>query len=209
MDQKVLVFKKSILKSLGEFQGFTLDVERYLPKILNPKNSFFIDRKTAETNNYYKQIISYVILRYKNSLFSYVRGKKSAEKRLIGMRSIALGGHIEQIDLRFSSSDRELYIKAAQREINEEVLINSSYYEHIVALVNDDSNEVSKVHFGILHIWDLFEPKVFKREGNITKASFITVRRLIDFYPELETWSQIALNVIEDPRIPPHSPSGA
>lgn len=202
MNQKILVFETKILDSLGYFKGFTLDVEKYLPTILNHRNNQFIEREEAENNINFKQVISYVMLRYDGMLFSYIRGKQAEEERLIGKRSIGLGGHIEQIDKRYSSSTRDLYINAAQRELAEEVIIESSYKTHIVALINNDLTEVDKVHFGILHIWDLFEPKVRKREQGITKIAFINISKLKHLYDELETWSQIALSVIEDPRTP-------
>lgn len=205
MDQNVLVFEAAILERLGEFQGFTLDVEKYLSTILDPKNNRFISRNTAEQSPSYKQVITYVVLRFKDSLFSYVRGRQAREKRLVGMRSIALGGHIEQADARVTASNRELYVTAAQRELNEEVSIDCPYFEHIVALINDDTSDVSRVHFGILHVWDLAKPKVAKREEEITKAGFVTISRLKDLYPKLEIWSQITLDVIEDPRIPRYS----
>lgn len=202
MNQRILVFETNILDSLGYFNGFTLDVEKYLPTILDHRNNQFIERKEVENNINFKQVISYVMLRYGGMLFSYIRGKQTKEERLIGKRSVGLGGHIEQIDMKYSSSTRDLYINAAQRELAEEVVIESSYKNHIVALINIDSTEVDKVHFGILHIWDLFEPKVKKREQGITKIGFIKLSKLKHLYDELETWSQIALSVIEDPRTP-------
>jgi predicted NUDIX family phosphoesterase len=95
-----------------------------------------------------------------------------------------------------------MYLEAARREVNEEVKIDTSYVEHIVALINDDSTDVGKVHLGIMHIWDLAEPKVTKREGLITRAGFVPITRLKTKLDELETWSQIALQALEDHRVP-------
>lgn len=195
MNQKVLVFRAEILKALGEFQGFTLDVERYLPTILDPANIFFLDREKAEHSPEFKQLIAYVVLRHKDSLFTYIRGKRSREARLKNLRSIALGGHIEQIDVETASS-RQLYYLAAKRELDEEVIINSEYIENVIALINDDSNEVGRVHFGILHVWNLREPYVLSKEELILSEGFIPMRQLKQSN-ELENWSRIALNILE------------
>jgi hypothetical protein len=53
-----------------------------------------------------------------------------------------------------------------------------------------------------MHIWDVAEPKVTKREGLITQAGFASIEELKKNITELETWSQIALKVLEDPNVP-------
>lgn len=208
MDQEVLVFETAIIKRLGEIQGYTLEVEKYLPIILDPSNCQFMSRSVAEHDPRYKQLIPYVVLRFQDSVFSYVRGKKSGEGRLITKRSIGLGGHIEPRDNNLFSLNGTLYYEAAKREVNEEVELGSPYTEHVVALINDDSNSVGKVHFGIVHIWDLAEPKVKKRGGEITHTDFAAIGSLRAAIDDLETWSQITLAVLEDPRIPPYAMEG-
>ena len=202
MPQQVLVFETEILRKLGAFQGYSLDVDAYLPTLLDPGNNRFMDRQAAEQDPRYKQIIPYVVLRFGDSVFSYVRGRLSGEARLRQCRSIGLGGHIEPGDRSLFSSDRHLYLEAARREVHEEVALNTAYTEHLVALINDDSNDVGKVHFGIVHIWDLVDDAVSKREGLITQAGFLSLDRLKGRADELETWSKIALQVLEDPRVP-------
>jgi predicted NUDIX family phosphoesterase len=105
--------------------------------------------------------------------------------------------HIEQIDQKQSSSDRMVYLSAARRELTEEVKINSPYYERVVALINDNTTEVDKVHFGILHIWDLVYPNVERKEKKITDISFMEISKLIKIYPNFETWSNIAIEIIQ------------
>jgi predicted NUDIX family phosphoesterase len=146
--QMVLVSKLEMVDGIGMFQGYNLDVDKYAPVLLDPLNNLFMNRDLAERDERYKQIIPYVVLRYVDSIFSYVRGKKSSETRLMAMRSIGVGGHIEPIDQSLFSSDRDMYLEAARREVNEEVKLDTMYREHVVALINDDSTEVGKVHLG-------------------------------------------------------------
>lgn len=202
MGQLVLACKSSLIQKVGGFQGFSLEVNKLLWTILEPENNFFLNRDRAENSPEYKQLIPYVVLRYGDAIFSYVRGKKSSEARLVAMRSIGVGGHIEPIDQSLFSSDCDMYLEAARREVNEEVKLDTIYREQVVAIINDDSTEVGKVHLGIMHIWDVAEPNVTKREGLITQAGFVHIEELKKNLDELETWSQIALQVLEHPTIP-------
>mgnify|MGYP001574470425 CR=1 FL=1 len=202
MDSSVLVVEANKVERVGSFQGYVTNVQDYLSVLFSPRNNLFILRTQAEQDTRYKQLIPYIVLRFRDSVFSYVRGKRSSESRLVAMRSIGVGGHIEPIDLNLFSSDRDMYLQAARREVHEEVQLDTPYVEHIVALINDDSTDVGKVHLGIMHIWDLAEPKVTKREGLITQAGFLTLDAINARFEELETWSQIALRVLRDPLIP-------
>ena len=202
MGQLVLVCESSLIRKVGAVHGYSLEVNKLLGTLLEPVNNFFLDRDRAENNPEYKQLITYVVLRFGDSIFNYVRGKKSSESRLVAMRSIGVGGHIEPIDQSLFASDRDMYLEAARREVNEEVKLDTMYREHVVALINDDSTEVGKVHLGIMHIWDVAEPNVTKREGLITQAGFVHIEELKKNLDELETWSQIALEVLEHPAVP-------
>lgn len=201
MGSHVLVVDAKKMELIAQFQGYRMNVSEYLSVLLRPQNNLFLLRTQAEEDKNYKQLIPYVVLRYSDSIFSYVRGKKSSEARLVAMRSIGVGGHIEPVDQSLFSSDRDMYLEAARREVNEEVKLDTPYHESIVALINDDSTDVGKVHLGIMHIWDLAEPKVTKREGLITQSGFVPIETLKANLGELETWSQIALRVLDDPSI--------
>ena len=209
MHSSVLVVGSRALDCVGPFQGYVSNVHDYLAVLLSPQNNFFLLRTQAEQDIRYKQLIPYVVLRYRDTAFSYVRGKRSSESRLVAMRSIGVGGHIEPADQSLFSSDRDMYLEAARREVSEEVQLDSPYYESIVALINDDSTDVGKVHLGIMHIWDLAEPKVTKREGLITQSGFVSIESLKANLEELETWSRIALQVLDDPSVPKWSHSVA
>ena len=75
--------------------------------------------------------------------------------------------------------------------------VRTNHTDNIVALLNDDSNEVGRVHLGIVHFWDLEEPKVEKREQMITQMSFMAPEELQQVRDNLETWSQKCLDSID------------
>ena len=203
MSERVLVFEAELLNELGRFQGFSLDVEWYLPRLLDPHHAFYVDRALAECDTALKQLIPYVLLRFESSFFTYVRGRVSAETRLHARLSIGLGGHISEGRERGGSRGETLYRSAAAREVNEEVHIDSTYCEHIVGLINDDSDDVGRVHFGIVHIWDLrADRSVRPREEQIEALGFLTINDLRAQEERLENWSRIAIEMVADARVP-------
>jgi predicted NUDIX family phosphoesterase len=195
-DENILVVRRSLLEELGMFQGLSFDVERYLPVFLKREHNFFTPRPPAETNPDLKQIIPYVLIVHGDKVFHYVRGKKSGEQRLVAKGSLGIGGHMNDTD-GFFFFDDAAYRNAVQREVEEEMFIEAPYTNHMVALLNDDSNEVGKVHLGVVHIFKLADEKARKRESVITEAGFLPIAELRQRRDALETWSQLCLDGID------------
>ena len=192
--ENVLVIRRSLFDQLGAFQGLNFDPEKYLDAILSRGSNFFIPRPEAESNPAYKQIIPYALIVFQNSLLHYVRGKKAGEQRLIAKGSIGVGGHMNETDESLFAMDEQAYRAGVEREVNEEIKIDTPFEDHIVALLNDDSTEVGRVHLGIVHIFKLKEPKVQKREAMITGLTFLTKEELVSRRKSLESWSQICVD---------------
>ena len=208
-DEQVLVIPTQVFNDAGLFQGLSRDVERYLPRLLNPGKCFFMPRARAEDDPSHKQLIPYVLLRYRNQLFHYTRGKGMGENRLHGLRSVGIGGHINPIDQFLPSppikragfrKDPEsggegthLYRQGMLREVSEEVRIDTTYREVLFGFINDDSTPVGQVHLGIVHLFELAEPKVQRRELDLTNAGFAPIAELAAKKGAFETWSQFVL----------------
>ena len=207
-DENVLVFESRLLHQIGHFQGLNPNVEPYICAIFTPGNCFFMPRPAAEQEPRYKQVIPYVILAYGDSLFSYVRGRSSTEGRLVGLRSIGIGGHISDKDAALPGLElhnearvsglHRLYIDAVRREAEEEVSIDCEYEAHEVAVLNDDQQEVGRVHFGIVHVFRLGAPRVSKKERLVSEAGFVSAAELAPSIAEFEGWSQICIRAICD-----------
>ena len=147
-------------------------------------------RSEAETAPQYKQIIPYVIMAHGDKYFSYSRGAEGGEKRLVGNRSIGIGGHIDSTD---NDDPYTAYQLGIQREVDEEVFVETDYTEKTIAIINDDSNSVGQVHLGVVLLWELKNPSVRARENQISDPRFETLEELYEGYDELETWSQLCL----------------
>jgi len=196
-EEQVLVVERKVVEQVGMFQGVTLDTGRYLEKLFVRGVLEFMPRSQAETNPDYKQLIPYVIMACNGKYLSYVRGKRAGEKRLVGNRSIGIGGHINPVDDEaplFDADFRQMYLTAVAREVAEEVTVEAEHTDTIVALLNDDSNEVGSVHLGVVHYWSLDSEKVSRKEQMITQMAFMSPGELQEVRDSLETWSSLCLD---------------
>ncbi len=196
-EEQVLVVERKVVEQIGMFQGLVFDVERYLSKIFVEGVPRFMPRSKVEEDPSFKQLIPYVIMTAGGKYLSYVRGKQAGETRLVGNRSIGIGGHINPADdmpLFHSHTVRETYLEAVEREVAEEVSVETTHTDRIVALLNDESNEVGSVHLGVVHLWNLDDEKVSKREQMMTQMAFMTGAELEEVRDTLETWSALCLS---------------
>jgi len=192
--EQILVIPRSVFDSVGAFQGICLAPAHYLEQFLIPENNLFMERRQAEGDPSFKQLIPYAILTFQGKIFHYLRSSSSGEKRLRTKGSIGIGGHINPEDTHFLNLDQKGYLKGVLRELHEELIVETHFENRVVALINDDSNEVGRVHLGIVHRIDLVSQSVRPREQDILEPSFLLPDELHQKREFLETWSQICLD---------------
>jgi predicted NUDIX family phosphoesterase len=196
-EEMILVVRRSLFDALGSFQGLNFDVEHYLPAFLARENNFFMPRSEAESDPAFKQIIPYVLLTHEGRVLHYVRGKKAGEQRLVAKGSLGIGGHMNDSDEGLFAMDRDAYNISVQREVGEELQLSSAYTNRTVALLNDDSTEVGRVHVGVVHVFELETDDVRKGEAMITELQFLDRPALAARREAMETWSQICLDHLD------------
>jgi len=189
-DEQVLVIPTSVLHAAGLFQGLSRDVEHYAPRLLDAKHFTFLPRSLAEDDPSFKQLIPYVVMKYRDHVFHYTRGQGAGEKRLRALRSIGIGGHINPSD---HAESEHPYRQGMLREVVEEVALGSAYTESCLGFINDDATPVGLVHLGIVHVFELAEPKVQKREADLVHTGFKSIAALSGELDTFETWSQFVL----------------
>jgi len=198
--EQVLVVPTELFHKLGHFQGFTDDVERYLDELFSPEHVSYRPRHDVEEDPSFKQLIPYCILRYApdESVFQYTRGAGQGEGRLHAKRSIGIGGHISLSDAE-ADGDLHPYEEGLRRELAEEVIVETTFQQRCVGLINDDETDVGRVHLGVVHLLDVHRPQVKPREADIVEADFQPVRRLLQQLDQFETWSKICLEALFHP----------
>ncbi|HSK08994.1 MAG TPA: hypothetical protein VK911_05415 [Vicinamibacterales bacterium] len=194
--EQVLCIPRALFDEIGAFQGVTTDIAAYIPRILEAQNTVFVPRARAEDDPSFKQIIPYVLIRKGKLLLHYVRGKGSGEKRLVALGSIGIGGHINDRDETLFGTGLDFYHDAVEREVHEELRMDGPFRSEIVALINDDSTPVGRVHLGVVHLCELTDQHVSKGEPCITDLRFLALPELQERRPQMETWAQLCLDFI-------------
>lgn len=189
---RVLVVPSAELDRLGRFQGFSGEAERYINHLMAPPLAQFQPRSQVEDDPSFKQIIPYVVFRTGEQVFCYTRGASQGETRLHRLRSLGVGGHVDEADAD-GRPTLEAYEMALRRELEEEVDVQSPGTLRRVGLINDDSTPVGQVHLGVVHVYDLEHPAVTPRESGLADSGFYPLRDLWDARDRFETWSRICL----------------
>jgi predicted NUDIX family phosphoesterase len=189
--EHVLCIPTLLFHQLGHFQGFMANAAPYFKTLFDANYTTYRPRDEVESDPGFKQLIPYCIFRCGETVFHYRRGKMQGEGRLRGLRSIGIGGHISSTDADTAEAS---YLAAMEREIDEEVFLESAYTQKCVGLINDDLTDVGRVHLGIVHIFELEEPKVRPREESIIETGFALPAELTKDSSGFETWSQICLD---------------
>lgn len=201
--EQVLVVPAEVLDELGRFQGFSADIARYLAPLLRCERLAYRPRREMEDDPTYKQLIPYVVLEHilpngEAMVFSYTRGGGGGEERLHAKRSIGVGGHISTLDAAHedASTDEGLYRRGLERELAEEVRIETPYTERLAGLINDDETPVGRVHLGVVHVFTLEAPEVSSAEAELAEGRFLPVDRVLAEIDAYESWSQIAVGAL-------------
>ena len=195
-DERVLCFKRELLEAAGVFQGISLEVERYMGLVTRARNLVTLPRSEAEHDPRFKQLIPYVILVSGERILRYRRGVGGGEKRLHGLWSVGIGGHISEEDRDLFSSDDAGYYDGMWREVKEEVDLEP-LREAAVAVINDDSTDVGAVHFGVVHIVHVAGESIAGRRWGILAPEFVPVRTARADTSGYESWSSLCLQHID------------
>lgn len=160
------------------------------------------DRRFCESDETKQQLLPYIVaVNQHEKIFCYSRGNAGTEKRLVGNKSIGLGGHVDDVP-QFDMSLYTWMQDEAEREVFEEVGLKPLAALEFVNLLVDQTNSVGRVHVGLLAFAHVNVPDVgvAAEEGHIEKGEWLTVAELQELAKngELENWSAMALEQLAD-----------
>jgi predicted NUDIX family phosphoesterase len=199
LEGQILVVPRSkLFENIDPPDGFgTKDVETFLETIRSKHE--FANRKEAENRPDLKQIIPYILVAHippdkpDKHIFLMKRSTLQDEERLRDLYSIGVGGHLNpQLD-----SAEDPVTSGLTRELNEELVITADYRLKLIGYINDESNPVGQVHFGLAYTAFVQTPEVEVREKDLMSGAFATLSEAESVYPEMETWSQIVFRNID------------
>jgi len=201
VEEQILCFNREILRSYPAKTFYDESLWNQILARLEPKA-----RSLAEHDYDSKQLVVYVLINHGETFLSYQRTPKTTETRLKALYSIGIGGHVNVDDQMqptlFGAKEaawKDFVLKAVRREVSEEVQIEgaNALEPKLICFVNDDSNDVGKVHFGVVFVMKLAQPSVAIRgERGIGKLSFRTLPELVLMRDTLETWSQLLVDFL-------------
>lgn len=156
----------------------------------------FLNRKMAEKNSAYKQIIPYIILQTRDKRKIAAYNRHGSEKRLHDLWSIGIGGHINPIDGNQKDvSFQQLLLTGMKRELSEELIkMPANDSPVFTGVIGEELTEVGKVHLGAVFTILTDHPHEYVPGKELDQFHWADVNTISDF--NLELWSTIALDLI-------------
>ncbi|MBI2971515.1 MAG: NUDIX domain-containing protein [Candidatus Aenigmarchaeota archaeon] len=193
-DKLIMVVKRQVLLADDHFDGFKpKDDIDFESRIL--KHHRYMKRGLAEHDPGHKQPIAYIIIvnPQTKKVFAYQRASHDSqysEKRLQGKWSWGLGGHIDKID----GADDNPIRASMRRELAEEAEVTVDALR-VLGYINSDTDDVGKVHFGILYVIETRQGAVMPKAPEIDHGTFMSIDELqvLCATADVEDWSRIAL----------------
>jgi len=194
LEESILVVKREHLMSeYEEWHGLRHDnLNRYLT-IVNTKKEFML-RSAAEQDPRYKQIIPYLVFMHEGRIFVMQRTGGASETRLQNKYTVGIGGHIRQEDIK----SNDLYMWA-NREFHEEVAYEDTLTIEPLGVLNDDTNEVGRVHMGFVFLLNGTSDAI-RIKSELKSGVFMSLEECTTMINHFESWSQIVLHALKERR---------
>lgn len=195
-DEQIIVVPRTTLfdNEKNAFNGFLSKNDEKGNNIFNSLRQYDVKRRgDMEEDPGFKQLISYCLLENQNGeILVYERLSGGGEERLHGQSSIGVGGHMN--DVVGVDSINEVLRVNAQRELEEEVGLPTEDSQNMeyLGFINDDNNEVGKVHMGVVFKITVNSNDVEAKETDTLRIKWIEKGK-IESYDDFETWSALIL----------------
>lgn len=160
-------------------------------------HGIFKPRNVLENDCTYKQIIPYAVICFDDETYLFRRTKKQTEVRLHNLYSLGVGGHMNPVGDRI---DVAYMHHELRREMNEEVLVHDDCQIASivpVGFINDDTNDVGKVHIGVLYQINLTNKSIEINEKEKMTGKWIKESELKDYYERMESWSKLYVDLLK------------
>ena len=165
--------------------------------VLKPENIVWVERKSAETDSGFQQIIPYVLLQKSDGTFACYE-RHGNEKRLHGKWSCGIGGHIDEGDE--ADSLDQIVMNGMRRELGEELknFTPSKIRLSYLGIINETESEVGQMHLGLVFIAkceDGYTPVAADELKNMEWKSGAQFENL-----EKELWTDLAFTLLKTER---------
>lgn len=186
--EEILVVRRNILfTNTPAWHGVKKEIfDDFVNNIEQHAN--YIPRAHAETNPEYKQVIPYLVFKYEDKFFVMQRKATASEQRLANKYSLGIGGHIRQDDIK----NNDIF-DWSKREFAEEVDYQGELKISTIGVLNDDSNEVGKVHLGMVILLEGDNGNISIKDEHKSGA-LMTLEECKAIGNNMESWSKLILD---------------
>lgn len=197
-DEQIIVVNRETIFSheKNHFNGFISIEDQKALEIYETLSKYEVKRRgDMEEDTSYKQLISYCILENENDeVLVYERLTGGGEARLHGLSSIGIGGHMNQLE---DTQIEGVLLENAARELEEEVGVKDVNPQslNLIGFINDDDNEVGRVHIGLVFKLRVKQAEVFVNETDTLKIEWKPETALMQD-ATYESWSRIIIESI-------------
>jgi predicted NUDIX family phosphoesterase len=198
-DEHILVVPRAHLFAGQAWHGLQeINVDHYMHVINDHKE--FHPRSAMETDPTYKQIIPYLIFTHDNRYFLMQRKSDASEARLRNKLTLGIGGHIREEDLSAVALAKEdkkenSLVAWAMREFHEEVNYAGNITVKPLGIINDDSNDVGKVHIGFAFLLIGDSPEISVK-SELKCGELVSLNDCIAQKECMESWSQFVVDAL-------------
>lgn len=192
LDEHILVVKREkLFKGSTAWNGLNIDVTTMFIDLIQ-QHKEFLPRSLMEQDLNYKQIIPYMVFHWRGSYFLMQRRSQSSERRLSNKFTLGIGGHIRKEDMH-----QESIFNWAQREFEEEVSYTGALNIQPLGILNDDSNEVGRVHLGLILLLH-GEHGDISIKSELASGSLVPLKDCKQYSDRMENWSKIVLSHLSE-----------
>ena len=160
-------------------------------------------KSDAEKNELFLQPISYTVVYCPadGTILVYTRSSDPAnyeEDRLMGLVSIGVGGHYELNDLWSSDPIRANLCRELKEEIHLTIPVDEKNI-HLIGMIMDRSNEVGRVHFGLLSVVSVLPGDIKHFSQEFARGRMIKLDEILNYMnqPNVqpENWTVLGLPI--------------
>jgi predicted NUDIX family phosphoesterase len=191
LPEDVLCVPRTTIFPDGAWHGL---VSRNLERVLRTvrASSEYRPRSQVEDDPSLQQIIPYCVVHHPHDDTYLItrRLRRSSERRLHHLYSLGIGGHVNPED----GESGDPVIGGLRREWAEEVRCPSPATARLIAVLNDDSSPVSRVHLGLVFLVEPTLGFVDVRETHKLEGQSMRLPALRDHYLSMESWSQLVFD---------------
>lgn len=165
----------------------------------------YIERKIAEEQFDYKQLVSYACILYEDRVLAFEKGKYTSDNgEFIGKQSIGFGGHLNHDDLSLFDESPAGFESNIRRELHEELYIFRKALRDSISSITflgflvDSSTDNGRKHLGLAaciklrNLIELETPTL-----GIRNLRWLSCRSTPNSFDQFEIWSKYLFRRIQ------------